>query len=226
MKNRKIIMVVTLLLVGATLLDAQIIKLTKDKLVAENVSMSIEKLMGKEAVKVILDSTVNKPNAAAFVKLKGTNLKNGTIEVKVLSRLTKNASASARGFIGVAFRINDSSTKFESIYIRPTNGRADDQVRRNHSIQYYSYPDYPFDRLRKEAPEKYESYADMELNRWITLRIEVKDEKARLYIDNAQQPCLIVNDLKHGPDMSGAVALWVDMGTEGYFSDLKIVKQD
>jgi hypothetical protein len=226
MKNRKIIMLVTLLLAATTLLDAQIIKLTKDKLVAENVSMSLETLMGKEAVKVILDSTVNKPNAAAFVKLKGTNLKNGTIEVKVLSRLKKNAPASARGFIGVAFRINDSSTKFESIYIRPTNGRADDQVRRNHSIQYYSYPDYPFDRLRKEAPEKYESYADMELNRWITLRIEVKDEKARLYIDNAQQPCLIVNDLKHGPDMSGAVALWVDMGTEGYFSDLKIVKQD
>jgi hypothetical protein len=226
MKNRKIIMLVTLLLAVTTFLDAQIIKLTKDKLVAENVSMSLETLMGKEAVKVILDSTVNKPNAAAFVKLKGTNLKNGTIEVKVLSRLTKNAPASARGFIGVAFRINDSSSKFESIYIRPTNGRADDQVRRNHSIQYYSYPDYPFDRLRKEAPEKYESYADMELNRWITLRIEVKDEKARLYIDNAQQPCLIVNDLKHGPNMSGAVALWVDMGTEGYFSDLKIVKQD
>jgi hypothetical protein len=226
MKNRKIIMLVTLLLAVTTLLDAQIIKLTKDKLVAENVSMSLETLMGKEAVKVILDSTVNKPNAAAFVKLKGTNLKNGTIEVKVLSRLKKNAPASARGFIGVAFRINDSSTKFESIYIRPTNGRADDQVRRNHSVQYYSYPDYPFDRLRKEAPEKYESYADMELNRWITLRIEVKDEKARLYIDNAQQPCLIVNDLKHGPNTSGAVALWVDMGTEGYFSDLKIVKQD
>ena len=226
MKNRKIIMLVGLLLAVTASLDAQTIKLSKDKLVAENVSMSLETLMGKEAVKVILDPTVNKPNAAAFVKLKGTNLKNGTIEVKVLSRLAKNAPASARGFIGVAFRINDSSTKFESIYIRPTNGRAEDQVRRNHSIQYYSYPDYPFDRLRKEAPEKYESYADMELNRWITLRIEVKDEKARLYIDNAQQPCLIVNDLKHGPNTSGSIGLWVDMGTEGYFSDLKIVKQD
>jgi hypothetical protein len=226
MKKTRIIMLVLLSLAVTASLDAQIIKLDKSKLEAVNVSMSIETMMGREAVKVILDSTVNKPNAAAFVKLKGTNIKNGTIEVKVLSRLTRNASASARGFIGVAFRINDSSTKFESIYIRPTNGRAEDQVRRNHSIQYYSYPDYPFDRLRKEAPEKYESYADMELNRWITLRIEVKDEKARLYIDNAQQPCLIVNDLKHGPNASGAVAFWVDMGTEGYFSDLKIVKQD
>jgi hypothetical protein len=73
---------------------------------------------------------------------------------------------------------------------------------------------------------KYESYADMELNRWITMRIEVKDEKARLFIDNVKQPNLIVNDLKHGASSSGTVAFWVDGGTEGYFTDLKIIKQD
>ena len=180
---------------------SQTIKLDSNRLEAVNVSMSVEKLKGKDVVKVIKDSSVKEVDEPTFVKIKGINFKNGTIEVKVLSRLLKNAPDFARGFIGIAFRINDSNTKFESIYIRPVNARVDDQVRRNHSIQYYSYPDYKFDRLRKESPERYESYADMEMNKWITMRIEVKDTQAKLFLDNNKQPSLIVNDLKHGANL-------------------------
>ena len=205
-------------------LHAQNFKLDKNKLEAVNTSMSVEKRMGKEVVKVIQDSTVTKANEPTYVRLKGIEFRNGTIEVKVLSRLLPNAPESARGFIGIAFRVNDSNSKFESIYIRPTNGRANDQIRRNHSIQYFSFPDYPFDRLRKEAPEKYESYADMGLNEWIKLKIVVKDSQAKLFINDGKQPSLIVNDLKHGPDFSGTIGLWVDAGTEGYFSEVKILK--
>lgn len=208
--------------ISLSLLHSQTFKVDKSKLEAVNVSMSIEKIMGKEAVKVALDPSVTQANAPTFVKLKDVSFKNGTIEVTVLSRLLPNAAESARGFIGVAFRINDSSSKFESIYIRPTNGRANDQVRRNHSIQYFSFPDYPFSRLRKEAPEKYESYADMGLNEWITLRIVVLDSSAMLFINDNKQPSLIVTDLKLGSNVAGGVGLWVDQGTEGYFSDIKI----
>ena len=206
-------------------LHAQSISLNKNNIQAVNVSASAEKLMGKEVVKVIKDSSVKKVDEPTFAKIKGIDFKNGTIEVKVLSRLLKNAPDFARGFIGIAFRINDTNTKFESIYIRPTNARAGDQVRRNHSIQYYSYPDYKFDRLRKESPERYESYADMEMNKWITMRIEVKDTQGKLFLDNNKQPSLIVNDLKHGAGSSGAIGLWVDVGTDGFFSDLKIQKE-
>ena len=66
----------------------------------------------------------------------------------------------------------------------------------------------------------------MELNRWITLKIEIKDSSARLYIDGNKQPCLIVNDLKLGGNVTGGIGFWVDGGTEGYFSDLKIEKRD
>ena len=207
---------------GSSTLYCQIFKLDKNKLEAVNVSMSIEKFMGKKVVKVIKDSSVNQADAPTFTKVKGIAFKNGTIEVKVLSRLLPNAPQSSRGFIGIAFRINDSASKFEGIYIRPTNGRANDQVRRNHSIQYFSYPDYPFSRLRKEAPEQYESYADMGLNEWITLKIVVLDSQAKLFINNGKQPSLIVNDLKLGSNVTGAIGLWVDQGTEGYFSDVKI----
>ena len=204
---------------------SQTIKLESNKIEAVNVSMSIEKLMGEEVVRAIKDSSVKEADEPTFVKIKGVNFKNGIIEVKVLSRLLTNAPDFARGFIGIAFRINDDNTKYESIYIRPVNARVDDQVRRNHSIQYYSYPNYKFDRLRKESPERYEAYADMEMNKWITLRIEVKDAQAKLYINNNKQPSLLVTDLKHGANASGSIALWIEIGTEGYFKDLKVIKQ-
>ena len=119
--------------------NAQKIRLDSNKLEAVKVFMSTGRLMGNEAVRVIKDSSVKRADEPTFVKIKGINFKNGSIEVKVLSRLLKDAPDYARGFIGVAFRISDSNTKFECIYIRPVNARVEDhQVRRNHSIQYYS----------------------------------------------------------------------------------------
>jgi hypothetical protein len=205
-------------------LQAQLIRLEKKNSEPVNVSVE-EKFMGKAVLKVIKDSTVKDVDEPTFVKMKGIIFKNGTIEVKVVSKLLKNAPEFARGFIGIAFRVNDNNTKYESIYIRPLNARVDDQVRRNHSIQYYSYPDYKFDRLRKESPEKYESYSDMEMNTWISLKIEVKDALAKLFINDNEEPSLVVNDLKLGEDLSGAIALWVEAGTEGYFADLKVTSK-
>ncbi len=206
-------------------LFAQAIKFDKNNLDANKVYMSAEKVKGKDAVRVVKDSTVQGSDEPTFVKIKGLDFSNGTIEVKVLSRLLKNAPEFARGFIGIAFHIDEQNSKFEGIYLRPTNGRADDQLRRNHSTQYFSYPDYKFDRLRKEAEGVYESYADMGLNEWITMRIEVKGKRAKLFLNENKQPTLIVNDLKLGENISGAVGLWVETGTEGYFANLKIHKE-
>jgi len=203
---------------------SQTIGFDKSNLEASRVYMSIEKVNGKQVVKIIKDSTQNGADLPTFVKIKGNDFKEGTIEIKVLSQLLKTAPAYARGFIGVAFHIDSLNSKFEGIYLRPTNGRSDDQLRRNHSIQYFSYPDYDFDRLRKEAEGVYESYADMGLNEWITMRIEVKGKQAKLFLNDNKQPSLIVNDLKLGDNVSGAIGLWVDAGTEGYFKDLKITK--
>lgn len=211
-------------LLNLNYLHAQSINFAKTRLQPVNVYTSIQKLMNKSVVRVTKDSNVKTFDQPTFARIGGIDFKDGIIEVNVLSRLLSNAPESARGFIGIAFRINDSISKFECIYIRPTNGRANDQLRRNHSIQYFSYPGYDFDRLRKEAPGQYESYADMGLNEWIRLKIEVRGNQARLFINGNKQPSLIVNDLKQGSNLSGGIGLWVDVGTEGFFSDLKILK--
>ena len=113
-------------------------------------------------------------------------------------------------------------TTYDALYLRPTNGRADDQVRRNHSVQYVSHPDWPWYRLRKEFPERYESYVDLEPGRWTRIRIVVQGTSARLYVHGQSQPSLIVNDVKTGAAGSGAIALWINPGTIAHFRDLRI----
>jgi hypothetical protein len=224
MKNSKIFFSCFLLLVSFNA-SSQNIDLAKTILKPSQVSMSLTTIKGKKAVRVTKDTSFKGADAPTFVRLNNiTDFKNGTIECKVLSRLLPNAAPSSRGFIGLAFRINEDNSKFESIYIRPTNGRAHEQIRRNHSIQYFSYPDYKFDRLRKEAPGEYESYADMGLDEWITLKIVIKDAQAKFFLNNNLQPSLIVNDLKLGPDAKGSIGLFVDVDTDGFFADVKVVR--
>jgi len=56
------------------------------------------------------------------------------------------------GFVGIAFHTQKNASHFECFYLGPNNGRADDQLRRNHVTQYVSHPDFPWRRLREEAP--------------------------------------------------------------------------
>jgi hypothetical protein len=185
---------------------------------------------GRKAVRVMPAAAADAELAPAkngegggIVVLAGTSFHDGTIELEVAGKPRAGAASDARGFVGVAFRVAADATKYECVYLRPTNGRADDQLRRNHSTQYISMPEYPWARLRQEAPGRYESYVDLVPGDWTKIRIEVSSVKARLYVNDAPQPVLLVNDLKHG-DSEGAVALWIGMGTEGYFAALRVSK--
>ena len=192
-----------------------------DRLEGKNVSIAQANYKGRSAIQVL--AAPGAPNAASYAVVKDVSFSDGTIEVDLAGQPAAGAGGGARGFIGIAFRLRADGA-YEYIYLRPTNGRADDQVRRNHSTQYSSHPDFDFARLRQEAPEKYESYVDLEPGVWTRYKIEVEGRKARLYVHGAEQPCLIVNDLKLEP-RAGSVALWVGPGTEGYFSNLKITNK-
>lgn len=172
---------------------------------------------GRPAIQLI--AAPGAGNGASYAILKNSRFRDGVLEADVAGKPGPGAGSGARGFIGLAFRVADG--KYEHIYLRPTNGRADDQVRRNHSAQYGAHPDYDFARLRKESPEKYESYVDLEPGVWTRMKIVVKGTSAQLFVHGAPQPCLIVTDLKLGLT-EGAVALWIGPGTEGYFANLKI----
>lgn len=177
---------------------------------------------GKKALRITTGDDNKDYRMGMVAKILNTDFHNGVIEVEVASQPEDNAPEGSRGFAGVTFRMQDDFEHYECIYIRPTNGRADDQLRRNHSTQYISAPDYPWYRLRKENPGVYESYVDLVPGEWTKLRIEVNDDKAKFFVNNSSQPVLIINDLKYGADQKGFVGLWIGSGTEAYFSNLKI----
>ncbi len=156
--------------------------------------------------------------------VRDSDFTNGTIEVELAGLPSKAAGATARGFIGIAFHVDKSDPiAYDCFYLRPTNGRAQDQLRRNHSCQYISHPNFPWEKLRNESPGVYESYVDLVPGAWTHVRIEVEDEKARLFVNEAKQPCLIVNDLKRA-GKGGPIALWLEQSTDAYFRNLKISK--
>ena len=150
-----------------------------------------------------------------------SDFKEGVIEAEIAGSPAAGTPSDSRGFIGIAFRVQPHGARYECFYLRPTNGRADDQLRRNHSTQYVSVPDYTWSRLRKENPGVYESYVDVESGAWTRIRIVMAGVQARLYVNGADQPALIVNDLKLG-ETSGQVALWAHWTTDAYFSNLTI----
>jgi hypothetical protein len=189
-----------------------------------NVTVEAVRYGGSEALEVRQTGPYRGFDTDTFAFVPGLDFHDGTIEVDVAGSLLPDAPRDARGFIGIAFRIDAESGGFasEGFYIRPTNGRAEDQVRRNRSTQYFSYPGYDFDRLRREAPGRYESYVDLVPGEWTHLRIEVSGATAQFYVGGGAQPALIVRDLKRGADAHGTVGLFVGVGTDGHFRNLSV----
>jgi len=190
-----------------------------------NTNAEIVTYRGRRALRLSPLQTPQPNNNSLVALVSGSDFHDGTIEAEVAGVPILSMDSTARGFVGIEFRIQDHGAKAENIYLRPTNGRADDQLRRNHSVQYESFPDFPWDRLRREQPGVYESYADLEAGAWTKMKIEVSGTKAKLYVNGAAQPCLLVNDLKLG-DSRGQIALWAFVSTNAYFSNLRITKAD
>lgn len=201
-----------------------------------NVTGSIIKFEGKDVLKIERDlkalpfnvnnieGTVDEPHYARLVGLE--DFENGTIEVKMYSQIQDPPPyPGVAGFIGVYFRIKEDDSAFEGIYVRPKVGRASKQQFRNHAVQYISYPHAKFDTLRKSYPPgAYEGSAPVALKEWIKMRIEVNGETAEMFINDMKYSSFIVDKML-GKNKIGGVGLYVDIGTIGYFKDLKITRK-
>lgn len=212
----------------------QTVKFGKQTFELHNVTGSVIDFQGKKVLKLErdlkafpfdeknLEATVDDRHYARLLDL--NDFENGTIEVKMYSQLQNSAPYSGiAGFIGVYFRIKEDDSEWESIYLRPKVGRSDNQLHRSHTVQYFSYPNFKFDTLRKIAPFRYEGAAPVALNEWITMRVEVNGESADMFVNNLKYSSFVVDKML-GKTKKGFVGLYVDIGTIGYFKDLKVTK--
>lgn len=172
-----------------------------------------------KVIRVVKNGKINEFDENTYVKLANSKFQNGIIEVEVLSRLLEDAPDFARGFIGIAFHINNDDSKFESFYIRPTNGRIKDPIRKNRACQYFAYPNYTFDYFREHEIKDYEAPADIGLDEWIRLKVIINDIKGEFYVNGK---LVLTVDSLINDSMLGDVGIFVDTGTEGFFKNLKI----
>ena len=191
--------------------------LNLDTLIPIRTSLSIE---GDIARVAKIDT--REPDINTFALVKDTDFHNGIIEVDVCGKLLPDADPADRGFIGIAFRSKEDGSEFEGYYIRPTNGKnCDDPVRKSHGCQYFSFPGYTFAYYRQFNILGYEhAVNDIALGEWAHLKLVINDDQAEFFVNNTS--VLTVNGMKHGKDSRGAIGLYVDNGTDGYFKNLTV----
>jgi hypothetical protein len=173
--------------------------------------------LGRKCVRV----TVDKEDGDGLVLLPGTDFQDGTIEADIALKSLVPPGVRFPGFVGIAFRMRPDRSHYELFYLRPGNSVAADQAMRNHSVQYTSEPDFGWFKLRREWPWVYESHAELAMETWSKVRIEVAGRSAKLYLNGSANPSLVVDGLK-GEDLHGGVALWGYNGEEAYFSNVRI----
>jgi len=173
--------------------------------------------LGRKSVRITLEGEDHE----GLVLLPGTDFQDGVIEADIALKTTVPPGVRYPGFVGIAFRARTDASHYEVFYLRPGNSDAPDQAMRNHSVQYASSPGFGWYRLRREWPGLYESHAELAMETWTKVRIEVTGRSAKLYLNGSAKPSLVVDGMK-GEDLHGAVGLWSFTDEEAYFSNVRI----
>lgn len=146
--------------------------------------------------------------------LQDVDFHNGTIEL-----LLRGKNVPQRSFLGVAFRgVNDES--YDAIYFRPFNFMADNAASRSHHVQYISHPANSWSKLRQEHTGVYENEIPNppDPDGFFKARIEIEKPEIRVYVNDASEPCLVVNELTDR--VGGRIGLWMGNNSDGAFAEL------
>ncbi len=185
-----------------------------------NVLVTESQFQGQDAISISARPDLPPPNQpggcdnCTFARLTGSSFSLGSIEIQVVGKPIPNAPPFARGFVGIVFNISEDHSSYEGFYLRPLNAISDNEEQRNRSVQYFAAPDYPWHRLRGEHPDVYESWADVRPGEWTQLKVELTAERARLYVDGAQEPVLDVERLLPLKEGDAFIGLYTEPATE------------
>ena len=136
--------------------------------------------------------------------LRDVEFENGIIEVDV-------AVNGERSYCGINFRIQ-SINNYERVYIRPHRARYYPDA-----VQYNPV----FNRVagwQLYNGEGYTSSTSIPENEWFHLKLEISGSRARVYVNDMDNPALIINDLKHGIS-KGGIGLYGTPDRNTYFSN-------
>ena len=158
-------------------------------------------------------------NGEGLIWLEGIKFSTGVLEVDLRGR-----DVLQRSFVGLAFNAANDST-YEAIYFRPFNFHAIDPVRKIHSVQYISQPEFTWRKLREERNGVFENEVidAPGATEWFHARIEVTPTEIMVYVNDRATASLKVPRL--AKPQGETLALWVGDGSDGEFASLKIKKK-
>ena len=141
--------------------------------------------------------------------LKDVDFENGVIEVDI-------AVNGRTSYPGIIFRMQ-SQENYERFYIRPHRSNL--------------YPDvFQYTPVINGGAgwqlyhgEGYTAGGNTPRDRWFHVRMEIMGKQARVFIDNAERPALIINELKHGVS-KGTIGVMGPADNTSYFSNFMCTK--
>ena len=128
--------------------------------------------------------------------LRDSSFGDGTIEFDIA--LHGHAS-----FAGVLFR-GESPSDYELVYLRPHRSRQWDALQ-------YTPVFHGSAAWQLYTGDGYTAAAELPANRWLHVKLVVDGCTAKLYVDRAADPQLVIKDLKR-PWVRGQVGLWGSLG--------------
>jgi len=216
-KHKKGIIVLAIILFSMNLFSQQQINLSdkfnNQKIKAVNRTITI---FGDQQDAIEL----NTENSSGIGIIEDLEFEKGIIEIDLLGENNPGKS-----FIGVAFNIQDEET-YEAVYFRPFNFVAEEQIRRDHMVQYIFHPEFTWNKLREERTGEFEKGIITPPNPddWFKARIHIKENVVEVYVNGLSEPSLIVNRLSL--PKSKKIGVWTGFGSSGRFKNLKTTNQE
>ncbi|MCK4750684.1 MAG: hypothetical protein KAT15_26680 [Bacteroidales bacterium] len=148
--------------------------------------------------------------------LKEIEFESGTLEVELLGE-----NVPGRSFIGIAFNIQDEET-FEAVYFRPFNFVAEEQIRKEHMVQYIFHPDYTWRKLREDKTGEFEDQISTppDPDDWFRAKIQISEDQVIVFVNDIAEPVLKVKRLSE--TKTKKIGLWTGFNSSGRFKNLII----
>jgi sugar lactone lactonase YvrE len=142
--------------------------------------------------------------------LKDVEFGNGVIEVDV-------AFEGSRCFAGIMFHIHQGRN-FEDFYLRPHKSKFPD------ALQYTPVAN-GIGCWQLFNGDGFTALTEIPYNQWIHVKLEVSGTQARVFLDNAESPALVINDLRFGP-IKGQIGLKGPNNGLAHFANFKYREDD
>lgn len=141
-----------------------------------------------------------------YAFLKDVEFENGVIEVDI-------AVNGKTSYPGILFRMQ-SETDYERFYIRPHRaGHYPDALQ-------YTPAFNGIDSWQLYNGEGCTAWGEIPTDEWVHLKMEVSGKQAKIFLGDAEQPALVITDLKHGVS-KGTLGLMSPKDKSAYFSNFR-----